>query len=131
MIARAAATTALVVACVAMGCGSDPRADYLGQADDVCREGGSRIAGLSGEPERALDALVDVQRRLEALRPPADLRRDVDAYLDASRRQIELLRRIAAAPEEEAERVASEPASRRLVQRRRALAERIGFDACS
>lgn len=123
----------LAAALALTGCGN-ARTDFIEAADRICRDGGDRLVDLGdGGPagERGIAVLTDMQRRLGALRPPAELKGDVDAYVETTRRQIDVLRRMTAASEQEAQRIARSPAATALVERRRELAERIGFDVCS
>jgi hypothetical protein len=89
------ATTILVLsAALAAGCGGgggkhpSPHADFLRQADRVCRESGIRPQAIpSGLPQAAEQLAQEarlrsaVHARLTAIKPPADVRVDYTRFL--------------------------------------------------
>ncbi|MDQ3740122.1 MAG: hypothetical protein M3389_04175 [Actinomycetota bacterium] len=136
-LGRTGVLLALVVLGLA-GCGDNGRGEYIAQADRVCRDGmasASVPAAAAKDPHRqarrAVGEFRDALRRLSALEPPPELRRDVRAYLENARRHLELFERATDVPDDAAQRLAASSSTKRLNTRAAALAERIGFKVCS
>ena len=128
----------LVLVAVALAaCGDDERAEYVAKADRICRDGVARAGEFANvEPatargaRRAADELEAAGRRLSALEPPRELRRDVAAYMETFRRHVELYRQVIDMSDAAAARLAASPSTKRLNERAAELAKRIGFEEC-
>ncbi len=112
---RVALTAGAVLLLAAAGCGGGgggerlSREDYVAQADAICKEVEQKADELAAPGsiqeippyvDGALPIFDEGLERLEALRPPEDLRDKVDDWLAAGDRTRELLADLKAAAEE-------------------------------
>jgi hypothetical protein len=127
-------------------CGDDGRLDrdqLVEQANEICREQTTSFEEIQAQPPRnahegveqtteLISVAEDALERFEELQPPEDLEGRLDAYLDARRRALELLRRGREAAERQDRRAYSAALDRALAETpaRRGLARRLGVTDC-
>lgn len=118
---------------------SDPRADFLKQADRICLKSGIRPKAVPNDLPSAAAQLAEearlragVHEKLAGLRPPGDLRADYTRFLEQTgrvaanlRRMADLARRGRSAELGELSRRTGELESQRFE-----LGEKIGFRRC-
>ena len=138
----------LALAVAACSLGEDDRDDrlsreeYVRQADAICADYEERLARL-GDPAsiaelatvagRALPIAREGVARLRALRPPEDLARRVEQWLERNERNVDLVRELREAARSRDVTRVQEVASTLADNERAAdaLAGRIGLDACA
>ena len=118
---------------------SDPRADFLAQADRICLRSGIRPKAVPNDLAAAADQLGEearlragVHAKLSALDPPPDLRADYERFLDQTEQVARALERMAGLARRGREADLGELSRRtgELESARFELAERIGFRRC-
>ena len=118
---------------------SDPRADFLEQADRICLKSGIRPKAVPNDLPAAADRLVEearlragVHEKLAALEPPDDLRADYTRFLEQTERVARDLDRMAGLARDGREADLGELSRRtgELELQRFELGERIGFRRC-
>lgn len=146
--ARGAVPAALVAVLAALAVGvaagcddedSDPHADFVKQADRICRRSGIRPKAVPNDLPRAAEQLseearlrADVHTKLAAVEPPADLRAAYVRFLEQTDRVARDLDRMAALARAGRDADLGELGRRTgvLESERFRLAERIGFRRC-
>jgi hypothetical protein len=139
------ATTAIALAALAIGAAgcdgdeTDPRADFLKQADRICLRSGVRPKALPNDSRQAAELLGEearlragVHAKLRALDVPGELRGDYARFLELTGEVASALRRMAAvARRDEPARLSELGRRATLVEdERMRVAERIGFRRC-
>lgn len=118
---------------------SDPKADFLKEADRICLRSGLRPKAVPNDNRQAAELLSEearlraaVHSKLRALRPPDELRSDYARFLALTDQVARSLRRMsAAAARDEPARLAELGRRTTLVEdERQRLGERIGFRRC-
>jgi hypothetical protein len=118
---------------------SDPRADFLKQADRICLRSGIRPKAVPNDLERAAGQLAEesrlragVHEKLERLEPPDALREDYARFLDQTDRVARGLDRMAALARAGRDADLGELGRRtgELESQRFELGKRIGFRRC-
>ncbi len=143
-----AAIAVLAAVAVSAGCadGGDDgrlsREEFIRRADAICADYDARLARLGnpasieelgGLAARALPIAREGVRKLRALRPPADLERDVDRWLARNDENVANIEAIGAAARASDETRVQEIASAANANEREAdaLAGRLGLRACA
>jgi hypothetical protein len=138
---RRAVTILALGALLLGGCDddSDPRADFLKQADRICLKSGIRQKAVPNDLRVAAEQLAEearlrkgVHEKLSALKPPDELRGDYARFLDQSDAVASDLERMAALARAGRDADLGE-LGRRTAEReavRFKLAEEIGFRRC-
>ena len=117
------------------------RAEFVAQADAICRKYEARLDAL-GQPEdvgelrsfadRALPIARDGREELGELSPPAELEEDYDAWLEQGNEAIEIVERLRDAAEDgdqaEIQQIAQE--AQRVDAESNRLAGELGFEQC-
>jgi hypothetical protein len=139
------ATTAIAAAVLALaaascdGDDSDPKADFLKEADRICLRSGIRPKAVPNDTTQAAALLSEearlragVHEKLRALRPPDELRDDYARFLELTDQVARELERMAGvARRDEAARLTELGRRATLVEDERLrLGERIGFRRC-
>jgi hypothetical protein len=136
------ATAAAALALAAAGCDgddSDPRADFLKEADRICLRSGIRPKAVPNDTAQAAELLSEearlraaVHEKLRALRPPAELRGDYARFLELTDRVARDLRRMAGVARRDDPTLLAELGRRATLveDERLRLGERIGFRRC-
>lgn len=118
---------------------SDPRADFLKQADRICLKSGIRPKAVPNDLPAAADRLAEearlragVHEKLAALEPPDDLRADYTRFLEQTERVARDLARMAGLARAGREADLGELSRRtgELELQRFELGEKIGFRRC-
>jgi hypothetical protein len=138
-------TTAVALAAlalVAVGCDgddSDPKAEFLKQADRICLHSGLRPKAIPNDNAQAAGLLSEesrlragVHEKLRALDPPGELRDDYARFLELTDEVARALRRMAGVARRDLDvRLAELARATTLVEdERQRLGERIGFRRC-
>ncbi|MDQ3822073.1 MAG: hypothetical protein M3321_02395 [Actinomycetota bacterium] len=135
-----------LAALVAAGCGGGggdrlSRAEFVAQADAICRKYEARLEAL-GQPQdvselrsfadRALPIARDGRDELGELNPPEELEEDYDAWLERGDEAIEMVERLRDASEDgdraEIQRIAQD--AQRIDAESNRLARDLGFEQC-
>jgi hypothetical protein len=139
------ATTAIAAAVVALaaaggdGDDSDPKADFLKEADRICLHSGIRPKAVPNDAAQAAELLLEearlraaVHAKLRALRPPGELRDDYARFLELTGRVARDLRRMAGVARRDEPALLAELGRRATLveDERLRLGERIGFRRC-
>jgi hypothetical protein len=139
------ATTAVALAALALaaaGCDgddSDPKADFLKEADRICLHSGLRPKAVPNDNSQAAELLAEearlraaVHAKLRALDPPGELRGDYARFLELTGEVARALREMAGvARRDQSVRLAELARATAVVEdERQRLGERIGFRRC-
>ena len=118
---------------------SDPKADFLAQADRICLRSGLRPKAVPKDNAQAAELLSDearlraaVHEKLRALEPPGELRRDYARFLELTDDVAGALRKMAGvARRDESVSLAELARETTIVENeRQRLGEKIGFRRC-